>query len=140
MRALDVSVMVVAMRRESSLHPSVRAWMEAAVLEPFGVTDLALSAVLRILTQPVVRLVAAPKEGVIEFLDALRSEPMFRPLPPGPRHWDIFVSLCRLPGVQGKLVADAYHAATAIEHGCDWVTLDRDFERFPGLRVRYPDV
>ena len=30
----------------------------------------------------------------------------------------------------------AWFAALAIEHGCEWVTLDRDFERFPGLRWR----
>jgi predicted nucleic acid-binding protein len=38
----------------------------------------------------------------------------------------------------GKLVADAYHAALAIEHGCEWVTADGDFSRFPGLRCRHP--
>ena len=27
----------------------------------------------------------------------------------------------------------AWYAALAIEHDCTWVTLDRDFARFPGL-------
>jgi len=34
---------------------------------------------------------------------------------------------------------DAAHAAVAIEHGALWVTLDRDFARFPGLRWAPPD-
>jgi len=26
----------------------------------------------------------------------------------------------------------------AIEHNCDWISFDRDFARFPGLRWRSP--
>ena len=33
---------------------------------------------------------------------------------------------------------DAYVAAIAVESGCDWITGDRDFSRFPGLRWRHP--
>jgi hypothetical protein len=29
------------------------------------------------------------------------------------------------------LVADAWHAALAIEHGCEWISDDADFARFP---------
>jgi len=41
-------------------------------------------------------------------------------------------------GARGKLVADAQHAAVAIEHGCTMVSTDSDFDRFPGLRWRHP--
>lgn len=39
----------------------------------------------------------------------------------------------------GNLVHDAHIAALLLEHGVDelW-THDRDFTRFPGLRVRFP--
>jgi len=53
---------------------------------------------------------------------------------PGPRHYDLFVEQCRRSNAKGKLVADAYHAALAIEHGCEWVSYDRDFARFDDLR------
>ena len=33
---------------------------------------------------------------------------------------------------------DAWLAALAIESGCEWVTTDRDYARFPGLRWREP--
>jgi hypothetical protein len=46
--------------------------------------------------------------------------------------------LCRLGGVRGNLVPDAFLAALAIESGSEWVTADRDFARFPGLRWRHP--
>jgi predicted nucleic acid-binding protein len=35
-------------------------------------------------------------------------------------------------------VRDAWLAALAIESGCELVTTDRDFARFPGLRWRHP--
>lgn len=40
--------------------------------------------------------------------------------------------------VRGSLVADAYHAALAIETGSTWITTDADFARFPGLNWRHP--
>jgi predicted nucleic acid-binding protein len=39
---------------------------------------------------------------------------------------------------RGNLVADAYLAALALEAGAEWITTDRDFARFPGLRWRHP--
>jgi predicted nucleic acid-binding protein len=35
---------------------------------------------------------------------------------------------------------DAHLAALAIEHGATLCTSDRDFERFPGLKVEYPTL
>jgi uncharacterized protein len=35
-------------------------------------------------------------------------------------------------------VPDAYLAALAIEHGCEFISTDPDFRRFPGLRWRHP--
>jgi predicted nucleic acid-binding protein len=32
----------------------------------------------------------------------------------------------------------AYHAALAIESGCEWITTDRGYSRYPGLRWRHP--
>jgi predicted nucleic acid-binding protein len=43
-------------------------------------------------------------------------------------------------GVRGPLVADAWYAALAIEHGCAWITCDRDFARFPALDWREPAI
>ena len=57
---------------------------------------------------------------------------------PGPRHWTIFERLCTESGARGTLVPEAYHAALAIESGSEWITTDRDYGRFPGLRWRHP--
>jgi hypothetical protein len=56
----------------------------------------------------------------------------------GPRHWAIFRQICESGQLRGKLIADAAHAALAIENGCEWITADTDFARFaPLLRWRH---
>ena len=68
----------------------------------------------------------------------LRSKPNAVPVAPGERHWTIFERLCGTAGARGDLVPDAYFAALAIESGSEWITTDRDYSRFPGLRWRHP--
>jgi len=46
--------------------------------------------------------------------------------------------LCRKVSARGNFISDAYHAALALELGCEWVTLDRGFARFPRLQWRHP--
>ena len=57
---------------------------------------------------------------------------------PQQRHWDIFRKLCEQVNARGNLIPDAYHAALAIESGSEWITMDHDFSRFPGLRWSEP--
>jgi predicted nucleic acid-binding protein len=48
------------------------------------------------------------------------------------------VDLCRRANARGNLIPDAFLAALAIESGSEWITADRDYARFPGLRWRNP--
>jgi hypothetical protein len=50
----------------------------------------------------------------------------------------IFKRLCSEADARGNLVPDAWFAALAIESGSEWITLDRDYARFPGLQWRVP--
>jgi predicted nucleic acid-binding protein len=77
-------------------------------------------------------------EDALQFVLALRERPNRVAVTPGPRHWELFSGLCRTAGARGNLVPDAYFAALAIESGSEWITTDRDFSRFPGLRWRHP--
>ena len=51
----------------------------------------------------------------------------------------MFLRLCREADARGSLIPDAFHAALAIEYGLEWITLDRGFARFPGLRWSSPE-
>ena len=80
----------------------------------------------------------SPTRHALGFTEALRDHPHCVHVSPGERHWNIFVDLCRDAGVKGNLVPDAYLAALAMRSGSEWMTRDRDYSRFPGLRWRDP--
>jgi predicted nucleic acid-binding protein len=74
----------------------------------------------------------------LEHVSELRAVDGVLIVRPGEGFWSIFRTLCTDGEARGNLVADAAHAATAIEAGATWVTLDRDFARFPRLDWRSP--
>ena len=59
-------------------------------------------------------------------------------LEPGERYWEILSSVLDDAQVSGPLVTDAALAALALEHGAWLCTRDRDFRRFPTVRVVNP--
>ena len=136
----DVNVLVYAYRAEAQDHERYAAWLRKAIAseQAYGVSELVLSGFLRIVTHPRVMKQPAPIDAALAFAQALRTQPNAVRLEPGARHWEIFERLCRDAGATGNLVPDAYLAAIAIEHGADFVTTDRDFARFSGLRWRHP--
>ncbi|MCH7715378.1 MAG: type II toxin-antitoxin system VapC family toxin [Gemmatimonadetes bacterium] len=136
----DVNVLLYALRSDSDRHDEYRSWLIERLDGPenIGVSELVLSGVVRIATHPrVYRKPSAPSEA-FAFADAIRSRPNAVMVAPGQRHWDVFRDLCDGSGAKGNLIPDAYFAALAIEWGCEWVTTDRDYARFPGLKWRHP--
>jgi predicted nucleic acid-binding protein len=75
---------------------------------------------------------------VFAFCDNLLGQPHCQIIEPAERHWEIFRELCVNARVRGGRVTDAWYAALAIEWDCEWITLDRDFSRFAGLKWRRP--
>ena len=136
----DVNVLIYAHRTESPEHGSYARWLTdlATGEEPFGLSELVLSGVVRIVTNPRVFKTPTPVAMAMRFVDELLRRPNVVRIRPGERHFAIFRQLCQQSGASGKLVADAYHAALALEHGCEWISTDSDFGRFPGLRWRHP--
>lgn len=104
----------------------------------YGVADLVLSGFLRVVTHPAVFARPTRLPDALEFAGRVRDAPSAVRIEPGPRHWKIFASLCQTARARGNTVPDAYLAALAIESGSEWVTTDRGFARFPGLRWRHP--
>lgn len=140
MRLLDVNVLVYAYREDAPNHSGYKNWVEKMVNAPeaFGVSDLVLSSFLRVVTHPRVFDPPSPIQHALSFIEEIRRAPNCVTVSPGDRHWSIFVDLCRSSGVRGNLVPDAYLAALAIETGSEWITADRDYVRFKGLKWRHP--
>lgn len=140
MNLVDANVLVAAHREDAENHAEVRAWLEAEMASPAGVglSELVLSGCLRVITHSKIFRQPTPLSAALDFVEDVRSRPEVHVFAPGADHWKIFVDLCRRSDARGNLVPDAYHAALALEWGCDWITLDRGFARFPGLRWRHP--
>lgn len=100
--------------------------------------DLVLSGFVRVVTHPRVFDKPMRPSAAIAAAEAMRARPNSRPVNPGDRHWPVFCGLVRSDGAKGNAVPDAYLAALAIESGSEFVTCDRGFARYPGLRWRHP--
>jgi Predicted nucleic acid-binding protein, contains PIN domain len=136
----DVNVLVGAYRTDATRHPELKDWFEATVggTESIGLSDAVLAGFVRVVTHPRVFAVPTPLEKALQQASSLRDAPGVLRVAPGDQHWAIFADLCTAADARGNLAADAAHAATAIEAGATWITLDRDFARFPGLKWRSP--
>jgi toxin-antitoxin system PIN domain toxin len=116
MLLFDVTILVHAFREDSPRHQEVRQWLERVLGEEssFGVAELVLSGFIRIVTHPRIFEPPAPLERALELTQALLAQPGCIVVRPGPRHWGIFLRLCREADARGNLVPDAYLAALAI--------------------------
>ncbi len=136
----DVNILIYAFRVDFPFYGRCSAWLRQTIDSdaPFGVSPLVLGALVRITTNR--RLFPQPSthDEAFGFCADLMGQPNCQLVEPGRRHWDVFRRICQDSNTTGSKVSDAWFAALAIEHGCEWITLDRDFARFAGLRWRSP--
>lgn len=136
----DVNILVHAHREDSENHAVCARWLRRVVDGDiaYGMSELVLSGFVRVVTHPKIFTDPSPLADALAFAGQVRNQPHCVIVRPGDRHWEIFSRLCREAGARGNLVPDAYLAALAIESGSEWITMDRDFSRFEGLRWRHP--
>jgi toxin-antitoxin system PIN domain toxin len=136
----DVNVLVQAFRSDSPDHEMCRSWLGNVVngQARYGMSPHVLGSVIRVTTHPKVFMKPSSLDDVLRFCNILLGQPHCAVIQPGSRHWEIFTRLCIEADARGNLVPDAWFAALAIESGCEWITLDRDYARFSQLRWRLP--
>lgn len=136
----DVNVLLYAFRDDSADHARYRQWLDDLVNgeEAYAMSPQVLCSVARIATHPRVYVSPSRLDDALAFARVLLEQPHCTVVAPGARHFSIFEDLCRKAAAGGNLIQDAWFAALAVESGCEWVTTDADFARFPGLRWRRP--
>lgn len=136
----DVNILIYAFRSDANNHAAYHRWVEALVNGPaaYGVSPQVLSAVARITTNKKAFNQPSKLRDVFDFCHTILEQPNATVIVPGERHWPIFAELCVKAKATGNLIQDAWFAALAIENGCEWITNDRDYARFPGLNWRTP--
>lgn len=140
MMLMDVNVLVYAHREDVKAHRTYRDWLESVINSStaYAFSELVLSGFIRVVTHPKVFEKPSSLDVAIAFVQQLRSAEHAVCLAPGRSHWNLFLQCVRSISARGNDIADAYHAALALEWDCDWVTTDKAFRRFKGLRVRHP--
>jgi toxin-antitoxin system PIN domain toxin len=137
---LDVNLLLYAYDSASREHGRARGWLEDTLSgsEAVGLPWHTILSFLRISTAP--RMISHPLE--LETASAIVNEWLqssnVRIVGPTEEHWRILCGLLPKARVRGSLIMDAHLAALAIEHGATLCTNDRDFARFPGLKVEFP--
>jgi len=136
----DVNVLIYAFRKDMPQHAVCRPWFDSIISGDarFGISPLTLGAVVRITTDSRIYVQPSTNDEAFRFCDDLLNRAHCQLVEPGERHWEIFRRLCIETDTRGRRVSDAWYAALAIEWGCDWITLDRDYARFPGLKWSAP--
>lgn len=137
----DVNILISAFRADAPEHPTCHAWLDRVINGEarYGVSPQVLSGMIHIATHPKIFIAPSSLDDVFDFCDILVKQPHCVVVQPGERHWEIYKRLCTEADARGNLVPSAWFAALAIESGCEWITLDRDYARFPGLHWRVPD-
>jgi uncharacterized protein len=136
----DVNVLIYALRTDSKEHARYRAWLESVVngVTAYGISPQVLASVVRVCTHPRIFVRPSARPDVFAFCQTLLEQSNATVIEPGQRHWSIFEELCAKAKATGNLVQDAWFAALAVESGCEWITTDGDYARFPGLAWRVP--
>ena len=141
MTLTDVNVLIYTFRADTRFHAHSYSWLTTTADSgrQFCVSTLALAALVRITTAPGLGEGRSSVEEAFAFCDSLLARSNCLPIEPGARHWRIFRDLCKTTPLDGKRTTDAWYAALAIEHACEFITYDSDFARFPGLKWRRPE-
>jgi len=141
--ALDTNLLVYSHRRDHDLHSPAAAAVRAVAegSEPWGIPWPCFHEFLAIATHPRIFDPPSSLEAAIGQVDAWLESPTLVLLAERFDHWQKIRQLIEAGDARGGRIHDARVAALCLSHGVTelW-TADRDFGRFPQVRVRNPLV
>jgi toxin-antitoxin system PIN domain toxin len=137
---VDANLLLYAYDSAAPEHAKARRWLEEVLAKPEPVLFPwnSVHAFLRIASNPRAWKSPLTIQEAQAIVDEWLSLPNVVTPSPGERHWEILRELLADSQCHGPLVSDAVLAALAMEHGAELCTNDRDFSRFPKLRVLNP--
>jgi toxin-antitoxin system PIN domain toxin len=141
MIAVDSNLLVYAHREDSPWHDVAYARLAglAEGRQAWAIPWPCLHEFLAIVTHPRIYDPPTPMDKAIDQVEAWLGSPSLVLLAESEDYWEQLSSLLRAGQISGPKVHDARVAALCVQHGATelW-TIDRDFSRFPGLKVRNP--
>ena len=143
MIAVDTNILVYAHRRDSPFHAVAQERVRtlAEGIERWAIPWPCLHEFFAVVTRQRVFDPPSTIEAAMLQVDAWLESPSLSLLQETREHWGTLSSLLRRGAVTGAMIHDARIAAVCIEHAAEilW-SADRDFGRFPQLRVENPLV
>lgn len=143
MIAVDTNLLAYAHREDSSWHGAAYASV-AGLAEspaPWAIPWPCIHEFLAIVTHPRIFAPPSPLEKAAGQVQAWLESPSLVLLGEAHGYWQYLYAAVRTGRICGPKVHDARIAALCIQHGVrELWTADRDFSRFPDLKVRNPLV
>lgn len=143
MIALDTNLLVYAHRPDMPAHARARAAVIEALAgaEPVGLCWPVLHEFLAVVTNGRIFTEPTPIDRAFDQVDHWLASPRALALHESPHHLSTLQQLVTDGRATGAALHDARIAAICLDHGVhELLTADRDFSRFPRLRVRNPLV
>ena len=141
MIALDTNFIVYAHHLESPFHDRANHVLAELISSGvvIGIPWPCVHEFFGIVTNPRIWKLPMDAGAAIDCLEHLALVPRLQLLAEGREHLARLRSLCAGADIRGGRIHDARIAAICLSHGVrELLSSDRDFSRFPSLRVRNP--
>jgi uncharacterized protein len=137
---VDANILLYAEDSLNPHHAQAREWWDGRLSQsdPTCLCWTVLSAFIRIGTNPRVFDKPLTLKQAITRVQSWLDQPCIRVIRPTEQHWHVFQQMLTGGRAAANLVTDAHLAALALEHGCELITTDSDFVRFPKLKWSNP--
>jgi toxin-antitoxin system PIN domain toxin len=141
--AVDTNVLVAAHRRDADRHAEAARTVKSLAQggTRWSIPWACLHEFLAVVTHPRIFEPPSTTTQALDQIAAWLDSPSLELLPERFDHWEHLRALVEEGDVRGGRVHDARVAAVCLSHGVTTLlTADRDFGRFPRLRVANPLV
>lgn len=141
MIAVDTNLLVYAHRRDAAFHDRAREIIEglAGGRAPWAIPWPCIHEFLAVVTNGRIFKTPTPLERALAEVRGLVDLNNLALLSEGDGYLPHMVAIAEAGRVQGGMIHDARIAALCLFHGVsEFLTADRDFSRFPALKVRNP--
>ena len=140
MKLVDTNLLVYAYVQALPQHAPARRWFEQALSEDeaVGLAWVSVLGFVRVVTSPRIFRVPLLLDRAVAVVDDWLEQQAVEIILPTPRHWSTLRHMLTEGQAGGSMATDAHLAALSLEHGATIYTTDRDFSRFPSVRVINP--
>lgn len=130
---VDTNILLYAEDQTSPQHLVAREWWDAQLSgsSPVCLCWPVIGAFVRISSNGRVFETPLSLAQSVKRVQSWLNQPCIRLIEPTDRHWLVFQRMLIDGQALGNLVTDAHIAALAVQYGCELMSTDADFARFP---------